>query len=50
MKNMNWILGFLGFLGLLGIPAFTKGEWIDALWFLFFIWFYYFIPKKKKVQ
>jgi hypothetical protein len=48
MKNNKWPLGFLGLLALLGVPAFTKGEWIDAVWFLWIIWFIYFFPKKKK--
>jgi hypothetical protein len=53
MKNMQWtrvLLGFLGFLGFLGLPAITRGEWKEALWFLFFTWFFYFIPVKMKEQ
>jgi hypothetical protein len=48
MKNIKWTQGFFGFLGFLGTPAITKGDWKEALWFLFFIWFIYFIPKKEK--
>ena len=48
MKKNQWILGFFGFLGFLGVPAIRDHSWAEGWYFLNFLWFIYFIPKKKK--
>ncbi|HMA05520.1 MAG TPA: DUF3796 domain-containing protein [Methanomicrobiales archaeon] len=52
MRRRNWMLGFLGFLGFMGfqgIVGLAKGDWLEAvyvLWFSFFAWFVNFLPEK----
>jgi len=37
MMRKNWMLGFLGFMGFQGIQGISNGDWMQALWIVWFV-------------